>query len=1116
MNAQKQIKPQRFRVLRRSFVVLIGIVLALFLVATFLLATGASAPDWVRQKFESRLNLAYPSGRIHIGDIRVVPFRFGIHPTIIIKNVELRDPGGRLRIALPQVEGQFSALDMVMGQVRPVFVSVNQASLHLVRDQEGKFDISVGDGDKISDENTSLKTDAPNLVTSIDSGSLANALSGIEDLLEIPILSKLRRLESTEMRVSLDDALTGRAWKVRDGVFAFENEPDSLASSLAFKLGDPSAIPAGQASDVGFSWRRDKATGTSGFLAKFQEIRTEDIADQVVAFDWLRVLDAPISGSMSLDVAADGTLGQMHGVLDVGTGIVRQTKATKPVEFTGAKAYLSYDQTLEKFTFDEVSLNTDAAQIVANGHIYLSDRIDRTVGALIAQLRFTKVLLNPEGVFVAPVEFDIGAVDMRIQLAPFVVDIGQMVLVDGETRFTAKGRAGVKPEGWETSVDMSINTLSNARLLDLWPLVYKNNTRTWLETNVLSGIFQNVTGALRGQPGEKPKLTVGFDLRDVSVKFMKTLPPIVNGLGYGVLGGGTLDLVLERGTLTAPDGGEVNLAGTVFQILDTKIKKAPAKVSLKTQSSITSLLSVLDLKPFEFLSKAGLDTDLSKGAIATFGTIEFPLVKKVKFDQVTFAIEGKATNASSAKLVPGKTLTAKELKVVADNTGLTIAGQARLGRLPVSGLWRQDFGPENKGKSRVEGQIEISPLFLDEFKISLPKGSVKGRGTGHIEINLVRSKAPEFRLVSDLNRLQLAIVALGWSKPKNLKGRLEVRGTFGSPPKISSISIKTKGLEAKGSIKLKKNGHLDVARFDTLDLDGWMKTPVEIRTDANGNAAFTLVGGTVDFRKSQFGSDGSENGKGNRINARLDRLILSSGISLTDVQGDMNTAGGVTGSFSGRVNGGARIVGTLAPYNGGTGVRFTSNDAGAVMRSAGIFESAVGGRMDMILVPAGKRGHYNGSLEATHTRVVNASALADLLSAISVVGLLEQLGGEGIAFSDVDARFRLTPTGVNLQESSAIGASLGLTMQGAYDFSASTMDMQGVITPIYLLNGILEQTKIFGGLFGKQKGEGLFGFNYTLKGRTDAPKVGVNPLSILTPGMFREIFRRPVPEQADQ
>ena len=68
--------------------------------------------------------------------------------------------------------------------------------------------------------------------------------------------------------------------------------------------------------------------------------------------------------------------------------------------------------------------------------------------------------------------------------------------------------------------------------------------------------------------------------------------------------------------------------------------------------------------------------------------------------------------------------------------------------------------------------------------------------------------------------------------------------------------------------------------------------------------------------------------------------------------------------------------------------------------------------------------------------------------------------------------------------------------------------MQGVISPIYILNGI-------GQIF-TRRGEGLFGFAYRMTGAQGATRVEVNPLSILTPGMFREIFRRPPPTGALQ
>jgi hypothetical protein len=61
---------------------------------------------------------------------------------------------------------------------------------------------------------------------------------------------------------------------------------------------------------------------------------------------------------------------------------------------------------------------------------------------------------------------------------------------------------------------------------------------------------------------------------------------------------------------------------------------------------------------------------------------------------------------------------------------------------------------------------------------------------------------------------------------------------------------------------------------------------------------------------------------------------------------------------------------------------------------------------------------------------------------------------------------------------------------------------------LYVVNGLV------GGLFTPRR-EGLFGFTYRLTGTADNSDVTVNPLSVLTPGIFREIFRRPPPEPAE-
>ena len=81
---------------------------------------------------------------------------------------------------------------------------------------------------------------------------------------------------------------------------------------------------------------------------------------------------------------------------------------------------------------------------------------------------------------------------------------------------------------------------------------------------------------------------------------------------------------------------------------------------------------------------------------------------------------------------------------------------------------------------------------------------------------------------------------------------------------------------------------------------------------------------------------------------------------------------------------------------------------------------------------------------------------------------------------------------------------MGVSLDGVYDMAADQLRMQGVVSPLYMLNGI--------GSLLTRKGEGLIGFNFDIDGPASAPRVRVNPLSVFTPAMFREIFRRPPPD----
>ena len=273
--------------------------------------------------------------------------------------------------------------------------------------------------------------------------------------------------------------------------------------------------------------------------------------------------------------------------------------------------------------------------------------------------------------------------------------------------------------------------------------------------------------------------------------------------------------------------------------------------------------------------------------------------------------------------------------------------------------------------------------------------------------------------------------------------------------------------------------------------------------------AIAVPGGTIDLRDTEF-DDGAGAGSGARgprrpLTLALGELIVTDKIRFRNLRADLDLAGGLSGTFSGRYPAGNRLTGTVAQTSEGAAFRITGGRAGLVLSEAGIFKRAKGGKLELILAPVAGVGTYEGEFTITDISLVDAPAMAEMLSAVSVVGLLDQLQGGGIKFGEVEGRFRLGPHAVTLYRSSAVGASMGLSLDGYYDMTGGQVDMQGVLSPLYILNAL-------GRVLSPRDGEGLVGFNFTLKGKADSPEVNVNPLSILTPGVLREIFRRAPPE----
>ena len=1051
-------------------------------------------PVWAVAEVEQRLNLALvgvlPEGALSVGGIEVMIGDDWV-PHLVLEDVRLLKPGGQTRLSLPEAHLTLDPEGLLQGALRAKTVRIVGARLAVRRDRDGHFDLALGGGE------------GPQI------DSLAALFAAADAAFAEAALVHLTRIDLEALSMSLTDLGSGKTWEVGDGRLSLENRADALAAELGMSLVAGGSAPSRAVLTVVSA----KGAGQARITAQVEQVAAKDLAAQTALLGWLGILEAQVSGQIVATLDKDG-IQELTGRLDIGAGALKPSDSTTPILFDQASIGLGYEPEAGRILLTGLSVQSATLRLNASGRAYLVDAAGlpitgalsgRRPAAFLGQIEIEGLKVDPAGLFEEPVEFTRGALDLRLRLEPFVLDLGQVTLGKDDQTLSVTGQVRAEAGGWRSALDVSLNKVSLERLLALWPVQLVPNTRWWVETNIRNAELRDVEAALRITPGTSPQVELGWSFAGADLRFMKQMPPVTGADGYATIAGKTYTLVIAKGVVTPPEGGAVNVAGTVFAVPDITVFPAMADVHVLASAPLTAMLSLLDQPPFHYLQKARQPVTLGEGRAFVDARIRLPLVLKIGVGDVSYAVKGRVEGFASDVLVAGRRITAPLLDVVADPGGLTIRGPGLIGKVPFDVTFRQDFGL-TVAPARIDGTVTLSQAAVEEFGLGLPRSMVSGAGPGTVAITLPRDAAGGLRLTSDLRGIVLAIPELGWRKAAGAAGRLEAEVALGAVPQVTALRVEGAGLQATGRVRLKASGDLDVAQFSKVTLGGWLNGAVEITGRGARPVGLAVTSGSIDIRKFPENRGSSGSADGSPITVALDALRVTDGIRLTGFRGDFALKGGFNGDFSGRINGKTPVTGAVVPSLNGTAVRMQATDAGDAMRSAGMFSSAYGGALDMTLIPTAVSGNYDGSATISNLRVKYGSVMADLLSAISIVGLLDQLNGDGIVFNSAQAEFLMTPNAIEVTKGSAVGASMGVSMAGVYRSDTSALNMTGVVSPIYLLNGI--------GAILTRRGEGLFGFAYRLGGTAEAPDVKVNPLSILTPGMFRDLFRAPPPTLA--
>jgi hypothetical protein len=247
------------------------------------------------------------------------------------------------------------------------------------------------------------------------------------------------------------------------------------------------------------------------------------------------------------------------------------------------------------------------------------------------------------------------------------------------------------------------------------------------------------------------------------------------------------------------------------------------------------------------------------------------------------------------------------------------------------------------------------------------------------------------------------------------------------------------------------------------------------------------------------------------LRANLDTVVGFNDEKLRSVQGTYSAQGSRVQSLniSGVTNSGEAVV---AKTRDGGVINVTSGDAGAVSRFADLYQHMKGGLLN-VAIRLGAGSDWAGSVDVRRFSLVNEQRLHSIVS--TPVGQ-EQRSLNSAVKRDIDTTAQRFQRGfarvfsqdgvVRVENGVARGDQVGAVFQGTLRDQRGNMDMTGTFMPAYGLNRLFAELPLIGIILGNGTDRGLIGITFKLTGKLEAPNLVVNPLSIIAPGVFRNIF----------
>ncbi len=1004
---------------------------------------------------------------------------------IRVVNVRAFGPNDAVVASIPELSLSLSAQALMRGILTPRSIELFRPKLRLIRHRSGRFQVDFSGGEE-------------------DSEVMFGRL--MADLLAAPdpdrAMSYLSRFNIFDADLTIIDQVLDMSWRAPAAQARFKRDAEGIKGevTIGLQVGD-------QRADLVILGDYSAAAGRLALGVSFREITPASFSGLFPELSPFDAADLPLTGMVSLNMTVDGSLDAVGFEIAGGRGHIGLPKEqaqklglapyAQKIGLTNMTAKGSYDGVAKRLEIDDLSID-----FVDDAMLFLAAPTDHKMP--LKSLRGRGRYLGRKN-RLEVVSLDVDLKGPSAHLSAVIDGIGDDMTVD------AKG----------VVKNLAVDDFSR-----YWPRAWGTSAHVWTMSHLSEGAVSEARATLSmrsdGQGGLRvERLDGDMDLEGITVDYLPPMPKAKKVSGKAkfnkkrfditISGGEAADLTLHKGTI-------------FFTGLDQSDQFAD--IELFIGGPVKSALRLVDSKPLGFASAVGIDPAKTGGVSVTHLKLRFIVENALTLDQVEVSATSRLKNVFVANVLLGQDIGNGGLDIKVDKQGMDVAGEVKLGAFPALLGWRRNFGDKVPFRNRYDVNFYIGDIQrISDFGLDLepfPGDHINGGLLAELRLTDFDNHPDSLKITADLTRLAMEFPALGWSKGKGIGGMAEIDLILQGDLIIDvpRFALNGGGMTIKGSARYTADG----AKLVRINLD----RIIYGETDMSGDLVPGDDGGwTLSFRGASFDlAPMFENlfkdkpGKKDptlrfSLSAALDRVWLGPDRALRRVVGTFARDGDRWSEIALDAEGdeGKWITLTLEPGgNGNRRLSIEADDAGTVLKIFGFYENMVGGTLEVTgeFDDTAADVSLKGKLIIKDYRVIRAPVLAHLVSIMALTGILESLEAEGLAFTSLEAPFNLKGGVLEIRDAKVTGFSLGYTACGKIYTNAEVVDLKGTVVPAYLINaafGVMGTIPILGPIFtGAEKGGGVFAATYTMTGPIEDPKVSMNPLAVLAPGIFRKLF----------